>query len=449
MFLLPAFVWFFRKRMKFAVRLLGLLLALVFANGTLENVGFNPVLLRIINEGLVVILFALSIGRSTRMRHLVLPGAMWLGGFVFISLISGIANDLSLIQVVLYLRDFTPVVMLFYAVANLNLDARESQLLYKLMSYLFLSQIGAVIWKLFVFQDVIEPYIGTMAVLGGSLTLIFSLVAISILLGRYLSIKRPSDILFVVVFIAFSVFGGKRATIFLVPFMFITMFLINAAKFEGLRIGGVRRLFIFAFLSVVLMYLAVRLMPSLNPEREVWGSFDLEFAMGYSSDYVTFGAGGEREVGRAEAPAYLLRQFWNESGLVFLVGEGAGHLVKSSYNSEMVEFGSFVELSKSKYGVGYGARTPMLQHFLQTGILGVLSFFFLLRSIHMFTLRRIRRHWPFNNRKMNYLSAAGMSVTFVIDYCGYSVTTLQLTAVGVVFAVFYGLCSNHNFSEQS
>ena len=44
-FLVPAFVWFFRKRMKLAVRMLGLLLVLVFANGTLENVGFNPVLL--------------------------------------------------------------------------------------------------------------------------------------------------------------------------------------------------------------------------------------------------------------------------------------------------------------------------------------------------------------------------------------------------------------------
>ena len=401
------------------------------------------------NESLVVILLALSFGRSARMKRLVLPGAMWLGWFVVISLSSGVANDLRLIQVVLYLRDYVPVVMLFYAVANLNLDARESHLLYRLMSYLFLSQIGAVIWKLFVFQDVIEPYIGTMAVLGGSLTLIFSLVAISILLGRYLSIKRPSDILFVVVFIAFSIFGGKRATIFLVPFLFVTMFLVNATKFEGVRIVGLGRLFIFASLSVVVMYSAVRLMPSLNPESEVWGSFDLEFAMGYTSDYVTFGAGGEREVGRAEAPAYLLLQFWNESGLAFLVGEGAGHLVKSRYNLEMLEFGSFVELSKSKYGVGYGARTPMLQHFLQTGILGVLSFFFLLLSIHKFTLRRVRSHWPFNSRQMNYLSVAGMSITFMIDYCGYSVSSLQLTAVGVVFAVFYGLCSNHYCSEQS
>ena len=186
-------------------------------------------------------------------------------------------------------------------------------------------------------------------------------------------------------------------------------------------------------LSIAIFYSSIRLMPSLNKERDVGGSFDMEYALNYSESYLTTGAGAVEQIGRTEAPFYILNFLSDDNVYNFLLGYGAGHLIKSSFNTSLQDEGSQVELTNTLYGVGYGARTAFLQILLQTGVLGLICFLLWLFSVFRFTKKNSKPHISNFLSVRNYLFYMTCWLIFLIDFFTYSVTIVQISSVAIVF----------------
>lgn len=434
--LIPVLIWFLKQRLTRNLLLFAFLFIVVFARGTLELLGIPFSIIRILLELLVIWIFIKGIFLYKSSANKKFPGLTWLILFLAVSLLSVVLNQLSFLNLFLFFRDFLMIVLFYYGVLNIPLSWNEQHVLKKLIIFLFIAQIGANIIKYFIFQDIIEPYIGTMANFGGSLTVIFALIGGSYTLALYFSTRRNFFLLYTIGFILFSLLGGKRATVVYFPIIFLFLAVCYQVYFENVKSRGAKQLILFIVLSFGLVYSSVRLMPSLNKERKVGGSFDIEYALSYSERYLTTGAGAVKQVGRTEAPAYVFNLLYSDNSYNFLLGYGAGHLVKSSLNKEIEKTGSQDDLTKSLYGVGYGARTAFLQLLLQVGILGLAVYLFWLLSIFLFSKKQLVFAMHHNGSPKNFLFFVSLWLVLVIDFFTYSVTMVQVSGVALVLFWF-------------
>ncbi len=101
-----------------------------------------------------------------------------------------------------------------------------------------------------------------------------------------------------------GIMAGKRAVILLFPLLFVLLStLVSKQKYFKWK-----QLLYILSLAPLLFYFGLRLTPTLNPEKKVWGSFDPEYAWNYAMDY-SLGkedAMGNRGVGKGRVGANLL-----------------------------------------------------------------------------------------------------------------------------------------------
>jgi hypothetical protein len=434
--LLPVIVWFLLRRKSIKFLLFGAVSILLFSSGTLEILGVSTSITRIAAEMLVVACFMLTVLRPNSGGKR-LPGLFALVAFIATALVSLLFSDENPVMVLFFYRDYLIAPLFFYSTINSRFNDQEVRAITKLLQYLFLSQIAANFIKLMVIGHIEEPYIGTMANLGGSLTIIFALVGSVVCISLYLSTKNVRYFIGLLGFVAFSLIGEKRATIVYVPFVYWALLMARQA-YTGMKLKpAIKQGSLLLAASVLLIYFAVRLIPSLNEEHQVWGSFDIAYAMDYSTDYLTTGAGAIEEVGRLNAPGYLLGSVASESKPSFFFGHGAGHLVKSSFNDLAVRLGNQSDISMYLYGVGYAARTAFLQLFLQVGVIGVVLY--LLVWIRIFISERKLQKASESSLLVQKSAVAvmmvGIALVFLLDFFTYSVVSVQLGAVSVSIAL--------------
>mgnify|MGYP007022324972 CR=1 FL=1 len=434
--LIPVLWWFFRQKQTKTTLTFGLVFVLVFSRGTLELLGLSTTVLRLVFEAFFALIFLKGVVFSKGRRLKLTPGLLPLLLFVFASAISALVNQMGLIETILFFRDYLIVILFFYGVLNLTFTVYEKRLLDNLLIRLVAVQVGASLVKYMVLQSISEPYIGTMANLGGSLTVILSLIGVSYCLSNYFVFRERKYVIWVLGFIIFSLIGNKRASIVLFPFIFLFLSYMFQKRFEAFEYRTVKRVLLILILSVGSLYFSIRIMPSLNKERQVWGSFDLEYAMDYSQKYVSTGAGEIEYVGRLGAPTHVFSVLQSDGLLNFSLGHGAGHLIKSKYNSNIGKGGSQQDLTESLYGVGYGARTAFLQLLLQVGFAGLGFYVLMIVQIFRFSKRFLNRKLSQLKERRDYVFFSGLWVVFVIDFFGYSVTMVQISAVSLLFFWF-------------
>ena len=138
-----------------------------------------------------------------------------------------------------------------------------------------------------------EGIVGSISSSGGALAATFPAYAIMIIwLYRKGKFNKNDWITLAgIFFIGFS--SNKRAIWFILP---LVLFYI----FTYLQHKNILKPLIYIFpLIPLLLYIGVRLNPTLNPERKIWGSFDAN----YSMDYVVEYSFGEENIKNAEVPA--------------------------------------------------------------------------------------------------------------------------------------------------
>ena len=433
---LPVIYWFFKNSLDSKVFVYGILFIISFSGGTLELFGFSTTYTRLIMEALVGFIFIRTfiIPENKRFHF---PSIIIVVGFIIIALFSYLLNSLKFIQLILFYRDFLPIFFFFYALTNTLFTKKEERLLTKLVFCLFVSQIFSAMIKVAVLGNIAEEFIGTIINQGGSVTIIFALFGASYCIVSYLLKSEKKYLLGIVGFFIFSLTGGKRATIFYFPLIyFIAIYLINLkVKKSTINIG--KKIATSLLLVFLIVYTSARIMPSLNPENQVGGSFDYEFIINYSQEYTAGEKQGRGFIGRPESPAYLTNLLIFQNSEKMLFGFGAGQLVKSEYN-EYTNGKTSDEITESKYGVGYGARTGFLQMLLQVGFLGVV--FYTLFFISLFVTLLRKNIIKFKKRDtILYLTSLLIIIIILLDYYTYSFVSSMIGAISLSFMWVLGV----------
>ena len=424
--LIPVIIWFIVFNITLRTKIIGMFFIILFSKGFLELIGVPVAISTLTTElflGIMIVLF-----KSNKERQY--PGLIIIFGIFITGIFSTINNESNLVQFILFFREYFEVILFMYIIINIRLSENEIQFLFRLLAILFISQIGANIIKVIILQDIVEPYIGTIAVLGGSKTTLFALIGGSFCIVHYLLTSKRIYLLGILGFIIFSLLGGKRATILYFPIIYLISYLIFHFKYRMKREIVFKKLSVIVISVFLLFYITARLLPTLNPEKEIGGSFDLDYIIDYSTSYAT--ADYINDIGRSEAPSFLVLKSLNDGYDKTLIGYGTGRLIKSGFNVETVDLSSD-EITKSNFGVGYAARTGFLQFFLQIGLIGVILmlFFFLFLASLIWKIKTK----PVYLRFFSIL----LILVMMLDYFTYSCESILFSAIGCSIFFILGL----------
>lgn len=213
--------------------------------------------------------------------------------FILTSLFAGDYFLIVFSQFSRYFIIFSLFMILLKFREDVELKGKMNELVYQLLWI----QIAIAIVKLFIMGPR-ESLVGTIASQGGapatSLPILGFIFIWVIKQGRF----SRKDWLFILGLLIIGYASMKRAVWFILPAM-IGLMMVYV---PGRKVS--KRIVILAIILVpTVFYSGIRLVPTLNPENKIWGSFNLAYALEYAEHY-TFGeeAEGQRaERGRGSA----------------------------------------------------------------------------------------------------------------------------------------------------
>ena len=294
---------------------------------------------------------------------------------------------------------YIEIVLLYFIIKRIIYQGR-GELFNKLFYDIGLMQIFVSIIKMFTISLTQEGLVGSFQIIGGEMgTTIPILWFINLWYYRKGQFGKW-DWIYILGLLLVGFTSGKRAVMFILPVV-VAAFMIYVPK---LRLKN-STIAMTILLVPLLLYLGVRLTPTLNPEHKIWGSFDWEYAMGYAETY-QFGKEGLQGQSNAIAQADDLdgaligqKQYIEAEGrggatiamLRLLIGEyetvdqdwwGLGF--NSMYSTD---YDQFDKLPLTIHLNHKGSATGIFQSYVTTGWLGALctilfSFAFLFYCRH-------------------------------------------------------------------
>jgi hypothetical protein len=230
-------------------------------------------------------------------------------------------------------------------------------------------QVVFSIAKIFTF-GIYEIYVGSVARAGGGLAVVIPILSLIFYwLIKNKGFKR-NDWFVVVSFFLIAIASGKRAPVLLFPVIALLLVFYVKGSFRFSTLVKYIPLFL------VIFYIGVRLTPSLNPDRQIWGSFDFNYFVEYSLVY-NFGAVDFEEIfsesyqshgrGGSIFVFFDAKRLGLDSTAEFLFGNGL-------YETAQSKHGRF--LGGAGYGVDHvGLMGESVRIVYSLGYLGFLSMF--------------------------------------------------------------------------
>jgi hypothetical protein len=212
----------------------------------------------------------------------------------------------------------------------------------------------------------------------------------------------------------------KRAVWFILPVV-ITLLAPRRSVTRRLALLGL------VFIPLV-FYVGIRLNPTLNPERKVWGDFDLQFALDYAEAYA-FGEEDlfqEKAMGRGGATKLVLeRLFTRRLSDQDIWGYGLRYMYGTSY----LEFNEF------EFGINHkGSATGIFQTMITNGYFGILTTLLFFLSIITLT-KNTRIRWV-------------LIIFFFWDYTLYSGLLIREPALSFMLAFISVMARPYTYSYR-
>jgi hypothetical protein len=284
--------------------------------------------------------------------------------FLIITVISLLYNNIYFGTGLLFLRVLFRYYLLFIFIVNMEFSEVKQQKIIKFISAVFLVQLPIAIIKVFTWGQGETP----ISLNSHSTTTFIALIAFGFLLALYIA-YRPNKLYIILIlgFIGFSLVGGKRATIFLSIFI-----LLHTIWHLRHSIRNLLKIFIVgSIIGIFFLYFALRLIPTLNPQRQIWGNFDPAFAISYAQYYDTaHSKRNAQPIGRISTSIHVYDLLSHDGILTQLFGFGPGSIMKSRFQNA----DSRAAISQ-KFGIGYGINGINWMA-LQVGYLGFISFIY-------------------------------------------------------------------------
>jgi hypothetical protein len=304
--------------------------------------------------------------------------------FLFVMLGSVIFNGTDVVSALLMGRLLFRYYLLLLAMINLDLNEKETKSILGVMMFIFILQLPLSVIKLIIYGPGERP----LGLSAHALPTIVPLIAIGFLYAFYfLYRKKTIYILGILSFVGFAFIGGKRAFVFylIALIVFLTWIVRRQIKLNYAVI------FLGAFIVFASFYFAARLLPTLNPQNRVWGSFDLKFIIDYAISYETHIRETGLSTGRVSTTVNVFNNLNKNGVLHSIFGFGPGIIIRSMFSAY-----DRTDAFESRFRVRYGI-TGLTWLGIQVGYLGLLVFFlflyFLTRRAYQYFLSEQEGFW--------------------------------------------------------
>jgi len=296
-------------------------------------------------------------------------GGKFAAAIIAVSILSCLHNGLSVVSLLLFLRKVLRFYLLAIILINSNIDDLSMRKINRLIVWLFVVQIPVAAVKLW-FYGQGEQAIGTYAFRSGGNSTIIPLIAVSFLFPYYyLYRKSLYNILLGVGFLAFGVMGGKRGIAILMPL--VVLFASWCVRRSLNRRGLSRKTSVIFLTSIVgsmlSVYLVSRLVPRLNPDREVWGTFSVAYSIDRLLERTSMSQDG-LVTHRAAATKATVDSLRHRGMPAVLLGLGPGSVMKSIFDQYDTRYVKRVD----DLGILYGI-TAFVWLAFQVGICGTVA----------------------------------------------------------------------------
>jgi hypothetical protein len=422
------------------------MLVMSFTGSYFVFLGLLPELL----PNLIVIACALLAAMKWRTRStcgaafIVVPGRGWLLMLLAVTLFSGARSGEGALQILL----FSYNALLFYVVllmlANSRLDSNDYWFFALVVIGLSLIQTPVAAYRLMdmgwsikteVYSELSgfgsESASGTFGSAMGTMGTLFPLAAIGVALSLAVNgiIRRRIFVLLLLWFVVFAFLVGKRAFPLVLPVYLAIAYYFLYRKSNRLA-TLIKAVLLTLPIAMFLVFLSAKLHPSMNPERQVWGSFDLDYIYHYVIDYESGESYDGSSTGRLSSTLKAVGYSIEHGFVTLFIGKGPGTLVKSGVGERKYE------ATLEEIGITYGV-SGALWTFVQLGVIGLVAMSGLLIALTRRAYSSYRRSVTCLDRAW-YGSVLALGIVLIMDFFFYSRGIL--TPLSIVFAVGVARC---------
>lgn len=285
-----------------------------------------------------ILFFLISVSKNGFLLRL--KKTRWFLFFLLIVLLSSLYNNVDFFVMLLNIRWLILPFFLMIFMLNSKFTLNQLKSLVKFIYFIVLIQIPIAIIKYFILDWDGEWPLG---LIGYSYSTLLVLMFFSGIMSYYFITKKYKYLLLILGVLIIAISSGKRAVVFLIPLFLMISNILNINSLKN----GFKSVFLFIVISPMIIYVLVRAAPSLNPERKVWGTFDVDYVLNYSDDYTSSTRVGVQNKlsNRSTTTSYVFEKLLNNSGN-FLFGYGGDKfsktlkgLNKSSNDVANIEYG--------------------------------------------------------------------------------------------------------------
>ena len=198
--------------------------------------------------------------------------------FPMIVILSSLVNEIDFISLLLNVRWLLFPFFIYLIIINLNLNDKELKNIVVFVFWIGIIHIPIAFLKYFVLQMHGEDTLGLIQHSGSSYVVA---IGFAFILSFFRFNSKTVNILLIVGFIFIAIASGKRALVFILPLVFIVSIYLNVKDAKE----ALTQLIIMLVFIPIFIYVLVRLFPTLNPDREVGGKFDLDYVIEYAFEY--------------------------------------------------------------------------------------------------------------------------------------------------------------------
>jgi hypothetical protein len=315
---------------------------------------------------ILMVLFALYLFFKHNLINLLLRNHFITFSFILFSLVFLITSFSHGDKFTLVFSQYSLYLLLFLFIFMLKKGLPSASFCYKinqLFFYLVLLQIILSVAK-YLITGPMESIVGSMCFSGGAYATTFPVLGFVFFWMYKKGTFKRMDWIFIAGLLFMGFINYKRAIWFIMPLV-IGLFLFYVQK---RKISMWIKVFALIIIPVI-FYLGVRLNPTLNREKKIWGSFDFNYTRNYVREY-TFGSdktSSEKDVakGRGGVTTLLIGKLikggfsnedWFGNGLTLMYVTGPKderHIVKK-YNINSI-----------------GSASGFMQSYIVFGFIGV------------------------------------------------------------------------------
>jgi len=408
--------------------------------------GYNlaPDYINWLTEPLIYSLLLYSI--SIKKGNIKLPFITFILFFLLAGFFSSIVNKNLSVYSLLSVRNVLRFYLFYLAIVNLSFEEIQLKKINYFLVWVFIIQIPVATIKLF-FYGQGERAIGTYSMTDGSLSTIIPMIAISFLLGYYILYNKNFVFIFLMMaFIYYSIIGGKRAFIFMLPLLLIFVYYMMMVKGKwGKRqksFSGIKGIIYIPIIIIIVGYFCLKFIPTLNPEKETGGSINPNYAIDYAIKS-TKGTSSEDfriTTGRWATTKRIYTTLYNKGLDKLIFGLGPGETIKSRFRDR-----SYREKVLSEFKIGYGI-TSLGFILMEFGIIGTVIFIFLICYILFYSFKYFMcKHEPY--WEAFSFGTAAMCFCMVVWFFSYSTTAFFADTIPCFFYYCLGVVNNHGIES--